>query len=153
MESLSAAELFRFISGGHVTTIMRLLMVIRWILLLPTVMLGFWISRIEKTRQLPGRQQWMKLQPFELRLLRSQTPQREEPGQGWRVVEHHPWMRTGLGQTEMRLRVVGDEYRFTVESRGSDRWEMQRLMAEAPLIAQWAQRTYGGAPIEIIVRR
>lgn len=153
MESLSAAELFRFISGGHVTTIMRLLMVIRWILLLPAVMLGFWISRIEKTRQLPGRQQWMKLQPFELRLLRSQTPQREEPGQGWRVVEHHPWMRTGLGQTEMCLRVVGDEYRFTVESQASDRWEMHQLMAEAPLIAQWAQRTYGGAPIEIIVRR
>ena len=51
MESLSAAELFRIISGGHVTTIMRLLMVIRWILLLPAVMLGFWITRIEKTRQ------------------------------------------------------------------------------------------------------
>ena len=143
MESLSAAELFRFISGGHVTTIMRLLMVIRWILLLPAVMLGFWISRIEKTRQLPGRQQWMKLHPLQLRLLRSQTPQRGEPGQGWRVVEHHPWMRTGLGQTEMYLRVVGDEYRFTVESQASDRWEIDQLMAEAPLIAQWAQRTYG----------
>jgi len=153
MESLSAAELFRFISGGHVTTIMRLLMVIRWILLLPAVMLGFWITRIEKTRQLPGRLQWIKFRPLELRLLRSQTPQRGEPGQGWRVVEHHPWIRTGLGQTEMLLQVVGDEYRFTVESQASDRWEMHQLMAEAPLIAQWAQRTYGGAPIEIIVRR
>ena len=153
MESLSAAELFRFISGGHVTTIMRLLMVIRWILLLPAMMLGFWISRIEKTRQLLGRLQWMKFQPLELRLLRSQTPQREEPGLGWRVVEHHPWIRTGSGQTEMQLRVVGNEYRFTVESQASDRWEMHQLMAEAPLIAQWAQRTYGGEPIEIIVRR
>ena len=38
-------------------------------------------------------------------------------------------------------------------SQANDRWEMQQLTTEAPLIAQWAQRTYGGAPIEIIVRR
>lgn len=134
-------------------TVIRLLMVIRWILMLPALMLGFWISRVERTRQLPGRQQWLPTQPLQLRLLRSQTPQRGEPGQGWRVVEDHPWTRTGLGQTEMRVRVMGDEYRFTVESQANDRWEMHQLMAEAPLIAQWAQRTYGGAPTEIIVRR
>ena len=134
-------------------TVIRLLMVIRWIQMLPAVMLGFWISRVERARQLPGRQQWLTNQPLQLRLLRSQTPQRGEPGQGWRVVEHHPWIRTGLGQTEMLLQVVGDEYRFTVESQANDRWEMHQLIAEAPLIAQWAQRTYGGAPIEIIVRR
>jgi hypothetical protein len=134
-------------------TVIRLLMVIRWILMLPAVMLGCGISRVERTKQLPGRQQWLQSQPLQLRLLRSQTPQRGEPGQGWRVVEEHPWKRTGFGKTEMRVRVVGDEYRFTVESRANDRWEMHQLMAEAPLIAQWAQRTYGGAPIEVIVRR
>jgi hypothetical protein len=58
-----------------------------------------------------------------------------------------------LGQTEMRVRVVNYEYRFTVESQSNDRWEMQQLIREAPLIAQWAQRTYGGAPIEVIVKR
>ena len=40
-------------------TVIRLLMLIRWILMLPAVMLGFWISRVERTRQLPGRQQWL----------------------------------------------------------------------------------------------
>ncbi len=134
-------------------TVIRLLMVIRWILMLPAVMLGLWISRVEGIRQLPGRPQWLTTQPLQLRLLRSQTPQREEPGQGWRVVEDHPWKRTGLGQIEMQVRVLGDEYRFTVESQANDRWGMHQLMAEAPLIAQWAQRTYGGAPIEVIVRR
>ena len=53
----------------------------------------------------------------------------------------------------MRVRVVNYEYRFTVISQSNDRWEMQQLMREAPLIAQWAQRTYGGAPIEVIVKR
>ena len=134
-------------------TVIRLLMLIRWILMLPAVMLGFWIGRVERARQLPGRQQWLPTQPLQLRLLRSQTPQRVEPGQGWRVVEDHPWTKTGLGQTEMRIQILGDEYRFTVESQANDRWEMHQLMTEAPLIAQWAQRTYGGAPIEIIVRR
>ena len=71
-------------------------------------------------------------------------------GEWWKTI---PGDKQVLGQTEMRVRVLGDEYRFTVESQANDRWEMHQLMTEAPLIAQWAQRTYGGAPIEIIVRR
>ena len=133
--------------------LLRLLRLIRCILVLPAGMAGVWVRRIEHTRQLPGTRQRLQQQPLRLRILRSQTPQRGEPGQGWRVVEHHPWMRTEFGQTEMRVRVINDQYRFTVESQANDRWEIQQLMAEAPLIAQWAQRRYGGSPIEVIVRR
>ncbi len=130
----------------------RVLKLIRCIFMLPAGMAGMWVNQVDGTRQLP-RQRWLQQQPLQLRILRSKTPQRADAEQGWRVLKHHPWMGSGFGRTEMRVRVLGGEYRFTVESQSNDRWEMQQLIAEAPLIAQWAQRQYGGSPIEVIVRR
>jgi hypothetical protein len=136
------------------TMVIRLLTLVRWILVLPTAVVGTGVSRMEQRTQLPSGKQWLQPQPIQLRLLRPELSGRQiSPGQGWRIVEQHPWTGTGLGHTEMRVRVVNYEYRFTVESQSNDQWEMQQLMREAPLIAQWAQRTYGGAPIEVIVKR
>ena len=136
------------------TMVIRLLTLVRWMLVMPAAIVGTWVSRMEQGTQLPSGKQWLQPQPIQLRLLRPQLPGRQiSPGQGWRIVDQHPWTGNGLGQTEMRVRVVNFEYRFTVESQSNDRWEMQQLMREAPLIAQWAQRTYGGAPIEVIVKR
>ena len=133
--------------------VIRLLTLVRWMLVMPAAIVGTWVSRMEQGAQLPSGKQWLKPQPNQLRLLRPRLPGRQlSLGQGWRIVDQHPWTGSGLGQTEMRVRVVNYEYRFTVESQSNDRWEMQQLMREAPLIAQWAQRTYGGAPIEVIVR-
>jgi hypothetical protein len=123
----------------HMTMVIRLLTLVRWILVLPAAVVGTGVSRMEQRTQLQSGEQWLQRQI--------------SPGQGWRIVEQHPWTGTGLGHTEMRVRVVNYEYRFTVISQSNDRWEMQQLMREAPLIAQWAQRTYGGAPIEVIVKR
>ena len=134
--------------------VIRLLTIVRSILVLPAAIVGTWVSRMEQGTQLPSGKQWLQPQPIQLRLLRPQLPgQQMSPGQGWRIVDQHPWTGSGLGQTEMRVRVVNYEYGFTVESQSNDRWEMQQLMREAPLIAQWAQRTYGGFPIEVIVKR
>ena len=136
------------------TRVIRLLTLVRWMLVMPAAIVGTWVSRMEQRAQLPSGKQWLQPQPIQLRLLRPQLPGRQvSPDQGWRIVDQHPWTGTGLGQTEMRVRVVNCEYRFTVESQSNDRWEMQQLMREAPLIAQWARRTYGGAPIEVIVKR
>ena len=137
------------------TIVIRLLTLVRWILALPAAVVGAWVSRMEqRTQQLQGREQWLQRHPSQLRLLRPQLPGRQiSPDQGWRIVDQHPWTGSGSGQTEMRVRVVNYEYRFTVISQSNDRWEMQQLMREAPLIAQWAQRTYGGSPIEVIVKR
>ena len=134
--------------------VIRLLTLVRWMLVMPAAIVGTWVSRMEQGTQLPSGKQWLQPQPIQLRLLRPRLPEQQiPPGQGWRIVDQHPWTGTGLGHTEMRVRVVNYEYRFTVESQSNDRWEMQQLMREAPLIAQWAQRTYGGAPIEVIVKR
>ena len=119
--------------------VIRLLTLVRWILVSPAAVVGTGVSRMEQRTQLQSGEQWLQRQI--------------SPGQGWRIVDQHPWTGTGLGQTEMRVRVVNYEYRFTVISQSNDRWEMQQLMREAPLIAQWAQRTYGGSPIEVIVKR
>ena len=134
--------------------VIRLLTLVRWMLVMPAAIVGTWVSRMEQGTQLPSGKQWLQPQPIQLRLLRPRLPGRQiSPGQGWRIVDQHPWTGRGLGQTEMRVRVLNYEYRFTVESQSNDRWEMQQLMREAPLIAQWAQRTYGDAPIEVIVKR
>ena len=134
--------------------VIRLLTLVRWVLVMPAAIVGTWVSRMEQGTQLPSGKQWLQPQPIQLRLLGPRLPGRLiSPGQGWRIVDQHPWTGSGSGQTEMRVRVVNYEYRFTVESQSNDRWEMQQLMREAPLIAQWAQRTYGGAPIEVIVKR
>ena len=136
------------------TIVIRLLTLVRWILMLPAAMSAHGSAEWSKEHSCRAGQQWLQQQPIQLRLLRPQLPGRQiSPGQGWRIVDQHPWTGSGLGQTEMRVRVVNFEYRFTVESQSNDRWEMQQLMREAPLIAQWAQRTYGGAPIEVIVKR
>ncbi len=136
------------------TMVIRLLTLVRWMLVMPAAIVGTWVSRMEQGTQLPSGKQWLQPQPIQLRLLRPQLPGRQiSPGQGWRIVEQHPWTGSGLGKTEMRVRVVNYEYRFTVISQSNDQWEMQQLMREAPLIAQWAQRTYGGSPIEVIVKR
>jgi O-antigen ligase len=123
----------------HMTMVIRLLTLVRWILVLPAAVVGTGVSRMEQRTQLQSGEQWLQRQI--------------SPGQGWRIVDQHPWTGTGLGHTEMRVRVVNFEYRFTVISQSNDQWEMQQLMREAPVIAQWAQRTYGGAPIEVIVKR
>ena len=125
--------------------VIRLLTLVRW-------MLGS--AEWSKEHSCRAESSGYQRQPIQLRLLRPRLPGRQiSPGQGWRIVEQHPWTGSGLGQTEMRVRVVNYEYRFTVISQSNDQWEMQQLMREAPLIAQWAQRTYGGAPIEVIVKR
>ena len=129
----------------------RLLRLMRCIFMLPARMAGVWVSQSDNTRQFPSQRQRLQQQPLRLRILRS--TQRAEAGQGWQSVERHPRMEIGFGRTEMRVRVLGGEYSFTVESQTNDQWEMQQLIAEAPLIAQWAQRQYGGAPIEVVVRR
>jgi hypothetical protein len=121
------------------TMVIRLLTLVRWILVSPAAVVGTGVSRMEQRTQLQSGEQWLQRQI--------------SPGQGWRIVDQHPWTGNGLGHTEMRVRVVNYEYRFTVISQSNDQWEMQQLMREAPLIAQWAQRTYGGAPIEVIVKR
>jgi hypothetical protein len=142
------------LSGGAMTMVIRLLTLVRWMLVMPAAIVGTWVTRMEQGTQLPSGKQWLQPQPIQLRLLRPRLPGRQiSPGQGWRIVDQHPWTGSGLGQTEMRVRIVNYEYRFTVESQSNDRGEMQQLMREAPLIAQWAQRTYGGAPIEVIVKR
>jgi O-antigen ligase len=123
----------------HMTMVIRLLTLVRWILVSPAAVVGTGVSRMEQRTQLQSGEQWLQRQI--------------SPGQGWRIVDQHPWTGTGLGHTEMRVRVVNFEYRFTVISQSNDQWEMQQLMREAPVIAQWAQRTYGGAPIEVIVKR
>jgi len=138
----------------HMTMVIRLLTLVRWILVLPAAVVGTGASRMEQRTQMQNGRQWLQRQPIQLRLLRPRLPGRQiSPDHGWRIVDQHPWTGSGLGQTEMRVRVVNYEYRFTVESQSNDRWEMQQLMREAPLIAQWAQRTYGGSPIEVIVKR
>ena len=119
--------------------VIRLLTLVRWMLVMPAAVVGTGVSRMEQRTQLQSGEQWLQRQI--------------SPGQGWRIVDQHPWTGTGLGHTEMRVRVVNFEYRFTVISQSNDQWEMQQLMREAPVIAQWAQRTYGGAPIEVIVKR
>ena len=134
--------------------VIRLLTLVRWMLVTPAAIVGTWVSRMEQGTRLPSGKQWLQPQLIQFRLLQPQLPGRQiSPGQGWRIVDQHPWTGSGLGQTEMRVRVVNYEYRFTVISQSNDQWEMQQLMREAPLIAEWAQRTYGGAPIEVIVKR
>ena len=109
---------------------------------------------MEQRTQLQSGEQWLQRQPIQLRLLHhGYQGGRYRLARVGGLSNNIPGRAPGLGQTEMRVRVVNYEYRFTVISQSNDRWEMQQLMREAPLIAQWAQRTYGGAPIEVIVKR